>query len=300
VRETESRPEARMPAAPTPPALPAGACDCHTHVFEPDRFPYWSGRAYTPPAATAADLARHLDRLGLERVLLVQPSVYGTDTRAHAAAIGALGQGRARGIAVIDPATTTAADIDRLHAEGFRGVRLNVKTAAITAAAPVVAAFEATERLLAGRGWAIQIFAGMDLIAGIAARLAAAQVPVILDHYALADPAGLDPLARLLETGHVYVKLSAAYRVDTAPDYPRARALTRALVAHRPDRLMWGSDWPHPGGGAPGTRTDPCAIEPLLAVDDAAALALMLEWLGTDALRRLVLAEVPDRLFFRA
>ena len=141
--------------APKPSPLPPGACDTHVHVFRPDHYPYTPNRAYTPGKVTAKDLGRFLDRHDLDRVVIIQPSVYGTDNRAMLDAIADL-KGRARGIAVVDLKTITDKELSRLDKAGIAGIRLNVATSGEGNLAR--AAKRAAERL-AGTDWLIQIYA---------------------------------------------------------------------------------------------------------------------------------------------
>jgi predicted TIM-barrel fold metal-dependent hydrolase len=286
-----------LSSAPKPAALPPGSVDTHTHVFEPQPFPYASDRVYTPAAAPTADLAQHLTRCGLDRVILVQPSVYGTNNDAHAAAIKTFGLSKARGVAVVDVTTISDAGLDQLHASGFRAARLNVKTTGVDDASAVIAAFHAAEKRLACLGWAIQIFATNRVVQGLAPAISTARVPVILDHYGSARPDDLSAVMAAVQSGNVTVKLSAPYRVASAPDFAAAAAMTRALVKARPDRMLWGSDWPHPGGAkrGPGQRD---TIEPFIAHDDVAALRLFVDWVGDAATLKAIMVDNPHRLFF--
>src|SRR5579872_6397345 len=232
-REPEGRSAMSTPTFEVPP----GACDCHTHVFgDPWRFPFAPGRKYTPPGATVDALRAKQRALGLERVVIVQPSVYGTDNSCTVEGMRELGA-RARGVAVIDDATPESA-LDAMAQVGMRGVRLNLETAGEhdpRAAAPRLTAL--AERLKP-RGWHVQIYTRLSVISALADRIAAAPVPVVIDHFGgargelgVAQP-GFGALVALVRAGNVYVKLSGSYRSsERAPDYPDMAPLARALIA---------------------------------------------------------------------
>ncbi|GAA4322501.1 amidohydrolase family protein [Pigmentiphaga soli] len=284
------------------PAALAGGCDCHTHVFaDPGDFPFAPTRSYTPQTAEAAQLAAHLRALGLGRVVVVQPSVYGLDNGATLHAIETLGRASARGVAGIDVERVTDAELDRLHAGGMRGIRLNLETDGIASAEEGRRLLEAAARRVGGRGWHVQIHARLALIAGLADAMPTLGVPVVLDHFggtrASTSPAHPD-FVRLLaavRSGAVYVKLSAghlcAIRND---DFSPLQPLVRALVDARADRMVWGSDWPHPNPGAGVPAHQPC---PPHRVDDRAALAALRRSVADDAVFRQIMVSNPERLY---
>lgn len=282
-------------------AMPQGACDSHVHVFDPDRFPYAPGRAYTPGPAPVADLRAHLAGLGLARCVVVQPSVHGTDNRGLLAALDALGPQVARGVAVIDPLGVTDAELARLHAAGVRALRVNFESGG-TGPADRLAAIRATAGRIAGSGMAVQIYA--DVATAAQAVQAVRDVPLILDHYA-GFKAGVDTagpafatLLRALAGGNVWVKLSAPYRAGCATaDCAELRPAAQAMIAAAPDRMVWASDWPHTGGGADRARRGPAEIEPFRRIDDAADLRRLAQWVGDDARLDAILSTNPAALF---
>ncbi|MGE0733917.1 MAG: amidohydrolase family protein [Alphaproteobacteria bacterium] len=235
---------------PRPPGfvMPDGAWDCHAHVFGPlDRFPYVADRSFTPPAASVDVYARMLSRLGFGRGVLVQPSVYGTDNRAQAAALEA-GNGHWRGVAVVDDDVSAEA-LSALDAAGFRGARFNL----VYRGGVARAALEAVARLIAPFGWHIQLFADVSRLDDLAALLAGLPVPTVIDHMGFVPAArgtndpGFQSLLRTLGAGRAWVKLSGANRITsrrTAP-YDDVVPFARALIAANPDRLVFGTDWPH-------------------------------------------------------
>ncbi|MBL8378177.1 MAG: amidohydrolase family protein [Burkholderiales bacterium] len=280
---------------------PARACDCHTHVFGPPlRYPFDPARAYTPGEASVAQLDDLHARLGIERVVVVHPSVYGSDNAASVDAIVAMNQarpGRARGVAVIDPQIGDAA-LAALHAAGVRGVRLNLLTTGVRDPRVAADLLSRTAKRVAHLGWHVQIFARLPLIAALHAHFAALPVGLVFDHFAGLDAragmdqAGLTDLLRLLGSGRAWVKLSAAHRVSAAADCADVADYARAFAAVNPERILWGSDWPHPGGG----HGHPAEIEPFDPIDDAAALARLADWIGGKALDR-ALTENAQRLY---
>lgn len=282
----------------TIPPLPAGACDCHTHVFEEGHF-LDPARSYTPGVMTTAGLRAHLDRLGLQRIVLVQPSTYGTDNSGMERALAELGPATARGIAVIDGATEDAA-LRRLHAAGVRGVRLNLHTAGRADAGQARAMLVEAAARVAPLGWHVQIYTELPVIEALAEDIAALPCGVVVDHFGRAQGAGgtgqpgFAALVELLRQGVAHVKLSAAHRLSTAPDHADMAPIARALIAANPDRVVWASDFPH-SGVRPGLAAD--AVHPFHAVDDARALARLADWAGDAAALRRILVENPARLY---
>jgi predicted TIM-barrel fold metal-dependent hydrolase len=296
--------DTEAPTVKTPVAfeVPHGACDCHVHVFDPARFPYWAGRVYTPPPATAAELLALQHALHMDRVVIVTPSVYGTDNRATLDGMRQLGPQRARGVAVIGE-TTSPAELDEMARAGIRGVRVNLEQAGVFDPEASAKRLDVTVRRIAGRPWHLQIYSRLAVIAPLKAQLAALPVPVVLDHFAGARAAlgpqqpGFDAVLELVRSGKAYVKISGAYRAsDEAPDYPDVAPLARALIAANPERLVWGSDWPHPDSAAvPGRK--PTDTAPALPIDDGRVLNLLAAWAPDPATRARILVENPARLY---
>ncbi len=283
--------------------IPSGACDTHVHVIpDPAQFPFWSGRVYTPPVDTADDLLALQQALHLDRVVIVTPSVYGTDNAATLDGIKKLGLQRARGVAVVAPSISPA-ELDALHAAGMRGIRVNLEQGGVTD--PSVAArllAEAVARI-SGTKFHLQIYARLTLVAALYERFEALPVPVVFDHFAGAQAAlgegqpGFDAVLKLVRSGKAYVKISGAYRASSnAPDYPDVAPLARALISANADRIVWGTDWPHPDSRILPDRkaTD---IAPPLPVDDGRLLNLLAEWAPDAALRQKILVDNPARLY---
>ena len=282
--------------------MPLFACDCHTHVFgDPARFPYWEGRAYTPePAGPEEMLALH-KKLGIQRVVIVTPSVYGTDNSATLFGMKAYGKG-ARGVAVV-PEKLAALEVDALHAAGIRGIRLNLATAGITDIEAARKKLTNAMEQLRGRSWHIQIFTTPNVIAGIQDIVMKAPMPIVFDHFAGADAAkgvgqeGFREVLQLVKSGKAYVKISGAYRASrNAPEYADARPFAKMLVEANPSRILWGTDWPHPDS-APPKGWKPTDVSPLLKVDDAGLLRQLENWVPDYEIRRRILVVNPARLY---
>ena len=290
------------PRSPVDFAVPAGACDCHVHVVgDPIRFPMGPDRVYTPPVASP-DMLLELQRdLHLDRVVLIQPSFYGTDNRAMLDALGRLGT-RARGVAVVGE-NASAAELDAMAKAGVRGLRINLETAGEFDPAVAARKLDAAIAQCGPRDWHIQLYTRLSVIAALGDRLALSPVPLVLDHFAgvrAADgPAqpGFDTALALVRSGKAYVKISAAYRASKAPaPYEDVAPFAQALVSANPDRVIWGSDWPHTDAARVPGRA-PSAISPFLQIDDGLMLNQLPRWVPDAALRQKILTENPARLY---
>ncbi|HEX6237107.1 MAG TPA: amidohydrolase family protein [Acidimicrobiales bacterium] len=278
-------PDPHPPRAFTP---PPDACDAHCHVFGPaERFPFSPSRRYTPPDAGIDDLERLHQRLGLSRAVLVQASCHGTD---NAAMVDALQRGRGRyaGVAMIDE-TFTRDDLAALHEAGVRGTRVNF--VAHLGGAPDLGRFGKVVDLVAPLGWHIVLhFDAVDLptYADLLDRM---PCPYVIDHMARVDAtAGLDQepfraLVELLGDERCWVKVSGAERLTAGgpPPYDDVVPYARALIEAAPDRILWGTDWPHPN-----VRHMP---------DDGDLVDLLAEFAPDEATRNRILVENPERLY---
>jgi len=261
-----------------PPPL---ACDCHVHVFGPfDRYPLDPARKYTPEEATLEDYLKVATALGTGRVVLVQPSVYGTDNACQRDAIRDL-QKHARGVAVIDDSVSDAR-LDALCGAGFVGARLNLTRDASLDALESLAA--RVQRV----GWHVQLHLPGAMIAQIADRLLRLPTEFVIDHFGRMDawqgvvqPA-FQALLKLVDSGRCWVKLSAPYRMDGAP-YHKVASFARELVKRNPQRMVWGTDWPHPD----------VAVVP----EDPGLLATMFDWVPDEATRHRILVDNPAKLY---
>lgn len=292
---------AAQPKTPVNFAVPEGACDCHTHIFgNPAQFPWFAGRTYTPESALPDEMSKLHAALHIQRVVIVTPSVYGTDNSATLYGMKARGA-NARGIAVIDE-RTPAAELDRLTKAGVRGMRLNLATAGQTDPAAGRARFQVALKQAKSLGWHIQMFASLAVISGIRDLVLDSDVPVVFDHFGGTQAsqglgqAGFRDLVDIVRSGHAYVKVSGAYRASTtAPDYADVAPFASVLIAANPERVLWGSDWPHPDTairpGHPATE-----ITPLLRIDDGLLLNQLGVW-APEPIRKKILVDNPARLY---
>lgn len=266
--------------------------DCHFHVIAPPhRFQMLPGRSYTPAPATLAQWRATLGPLGVTHGVVVQPSIYGTDNRVLLEAL-AEGGGALVGVAAVAPDIADT-ELDRLAAAGVRGVRMAHFEAGDPRAMGGFVPFETLGTLedrLAERAMHLQLFTDSRLLRALEERLMRFRVPVVIDHMGRAPASlgagheGIRSLERLLRSGPVWVKLSGVANLsDAAPRYDDARAIHEALLHAAPDRLVWGSDWPHtrPTGERPST---------------VALRALFDEWTPAP-LRQRILATNPMALY---
>lgn len=277
---------------------PAAAADCHVHVIGPkSRFPLIKDRSYTPMDAPTAELSAMLKRSGLDRVVLVQPSFYGTDNACMLDCLAALQAARA--VAVL-PAEVPAAALDDMHRRGVRGLRVNIATAGTASLDVMRDDIVAAATLCARNGWHVQIFVPSAALEPLAPTLRSLPVPTVVDHFGLITPGtedgALTTLIGLLEAGKTWVKISGAYRIAAVPADPRIDPLARRLCAANPERIVWGSDWPHTPKHdirKPGEAEE----LPFQDIDTKGLLALVPRWLQDDALVARVLVDNPARLY---
>ncbi|WP_067464034.1 amidohydrolase family protein [Actinomadura macra] len=230
--------------------LPPRSCDAHCHIFGPGAvFPYPEDRAYDTPDVTKEDLRRRHDLLGLDRAIIVQSAAHGTD---HAALLDALRSDgdRYRGVALVTPRTAPA-EVAELHEAGVRGVRLQFMPH--LGPAPTPGELRAVLDLVRPYGWHVAFHIAGNAVVDMFDTLRSTGLPAVIDHMARVDlGAGLAgaqvrALRRLLDTGDVWVKLSAPERLSAGgPPYADATELARVLAAQAPERCLWGTDFPHP------------------------------------------------------
>jgi D-galactarolactone isomerase len=265
---------------------PPGACDTHVHFYDA-RYPTAKMALITPPDASVADYRKLQTRLCLERNVVVQPTTYGTDNRCTLDAIVALGSS-ARGIAAVDTSVTDAV-LAQLTKAGIRGVRFHM----LPGGALPWDMLETMAARVDAFGWHVQLqLDGMEFPER-EARLKKLPGTLVVDHIGkflqIVPPEheSFRALARLVESGRTYVKLSAPYGFSKSgpPDYADAGALAKALIAIAPERMLWATNWPHPGG--------PAGHKP----DEAMLLDTLLHWAYDDATRRKILADNPARLY---
>ncbi|HET7763860.1 MAG TPA: amidohydrolase family protein [Burkholderiales bacterium] len=300
MRMRTSLAKAAQPATEVNFEVPAGACDCHTHIHgDPETFPYFSGRAYTPEMALPEEMAALHQTLHIQRVVIVTPSVYGSDNSATLYGMKARGKD-ARGVAVIDDQTPESA-LDAMHEAGIRGVRLNLATGGGNDPSVGRKRFRAAVERVRMRNWHVQMYANLAVISSIKDLVLASPVPAVFDHFGGAQAAigaeqpGFSDLVELVRSGKAYVKISGAYRAShLAPDYPDAAPLARALIAANADRIVWGTDWPHPNSSSGNPATQ---VTPLLRIDDGRLLNQLPVWAPDAVIRKKILVDNPARLY---
>jgi predicted TIM-barrel fold metal-dependent hydrolase len=282
--------------------VPPGACDCHVHVIgDPERFPMDAGRVYTPPQAPVDRLLHMHGELDLKRVVLVQPSFYGVDNSALLDAMKLLGA-RARGVAVVDEQATDAT-LQAMGNAGVRGLRINLETAGEFDPAVAAKKLAIAVAQCQPRHWHIQLYTRPSVIAALADILAKSPVPLVFDHFAGAQAAdglsqpGFDPVLALVRSGKAYVKISAPYRASKmVPAFDDIAPFAAALVSANPDRVLWGSDWPHTDSThIPGRA--PTEVTPFLPINDGWILNQLPHWVPDTALRQKILTDNPARLY---
>jgi predicted TIM-barrel fold metal-dependent hydrolase len=282
--------------------VPAGACDCHMHVFGPrGRYPYSRQRTYTPRPASLADYRKMAATIGLQRVVFVQPSAYGADNRCMIDAIREVGE-NARGVIGMDEGVGAdeLRDMSRL---GVRGVRINAASRGLRDVNEISHMLHAAAFRVAPLQWHLQIFTDLNVIHGLAESLRRLPVPVVIDHFGLADAtagtnqSGFATLCDLVAEGCCWVKVSAPYRISKRePDFPDATPIAKALIAANPDRVEWGTDWPHTGGHGPTQESEPPQIN-YRQLDDGVLMNCLADWAGDDATLAKVLVHNPARLY---
>ncbi len=265
---------------------PAGSTDSHFHIFGPHaRYPLSPGRSYTPPEALVEQYLALAARLGIERMVVVQPSIYGTDNACTLDAVARFGKDRARAVVVIDEQASPHA-LRRMHEAGARGVRFN----AVSGNGTPLEQLQTLARRIAPLGWHLQLYVHGEQLVELAPALPGLGLPVVIDHMGGVSTAkGVDhpefrALLGLLEGGRAWVKL-CGYR-SSAAGYPFADVapMAKALIAAAPERCLWGTDWPHPSY----LRTMP---------DDGELLDLLGDWAPDAARQRQILAENPVALY---
>ena len=275
---------------PNPPhfTAPANSCDCHAHVIGPaDKYPFVFDRSYTPPDALLPEYLNVLRVLGLQRAVLVQPSMHGTDNTAMMDAIREATSFDLRAIVVVPP-NVTEKELATLHRNGARGVRLNLIYRG--GGVGVDAASEMAARVR-DFGWHLQILADVSQLGGELIKLSGLPAPLVFDHMGhLAATKGIQDkgfaaLLELVRRGNTWVKLSGAYRL-TAEKFPYAdvQPLADALLKTSTERMLWGTDWPH----------TLCRAE---MPNDGDLLDLLRQWVRDDLLLQKILVENPAEVY---
>ena len=271
-----------------PPTLiaPKDSCDCNLHIYDPKAPLAPTAMGPGPGWATLMAYQAVQARLGIRRCVVVQPTAYGLDNSVTERAIRALGRAATRGVAVIS-ADVTEAEIDRLSEAGFRGARFQM----LPGGALPWEMLEPVAAKIAAFDWSIHLQMDgrllgerEDLLKRLPATLVIDHVGKFLEPVPVSHP-GFRTLLRLLERDRVWMKLAAPYEVSRAgpPLYPDVGALAKAAVTHRPDRMVWATNWPHVS-----VKTPP---------EDAQLLDLLLDWVPDEAARTRILVDNPARLY---
>ena len=267
---------------------PANACDCHLHIYD-SRFPMAWPQLRSTPDASVTEYKLHQKRIGTTRAVVVQPAAYGTDNHVTIAAVQELGIAYARGVGVLHP-TVKDSELATLHTGGIRGLRFSLHDAKTAVTSPEM--IEPLANRVAEMGWHVQLHLRGEQIVEMAALIERLPGTLVIDHMGrLPQPEGaghaaFKVVARLLESGRAWVKLSGPYleTKEGAPRYSDATRVARAFVKLAPERLVWGSDWPHP------TERD---AKP----DDAVLFDLLQEWVPDEATRSRILVHNPATLY---
>jgi predicted TIM-barrel fold metal-dependent hydrolase len=265
---------------------PPRACDAHFHVFGPAaRYPHASGLRYVPPLAPLAEYLALARRLGIERFVFVQPSAYGRDNACMLDAMREVGA-RCRGIVDVDEDVPDG-ELARLHALGVRGVRINVSpihppTAGL--AASLLPRIRRLEARCLELGWQLDFLLPGWLTEELLAVLQTLRVDFTLAHFGMftSQQAGFQKLLKILKSSRGWIKLTGVYRMSTVPGFRDVAPMAHALIEAAPDRLIWGSDYPH--------------LSFADRVGSAELFDLLGTWASEDARRR-ILVDNPARLF---
>ncbi len=291
---------AAQPSTPVNFDVPAGAVDTHTHIHgDPAKFPFFAGRTYTPEPASPEEMAALHKALHIQRVVIVTPSVYGPDNSATLFGMKARGND-ARGVAVIDDKTTDS-DLDAFDKAGIRGIRINLATSGVTDPSIGRTRLQKAIERIKSRSWHIQVYADAPVIVAVKDLIATAPMPIVFDHFggAVADlgleQPGFPDLLALVKAGKAYVKISGAYRLSkNGPDYPDAAPFAKALIAANSERIIWGSDWPHPNSSSGKPATE---LTPLYQIDDGRLFNQLPVWAPDAAIRKKILVDNPVKLY---
>ena len=283
---TEPCQPARSTVKPPRIKAPPKSVDTHFHIFGPAaKYPYTPKRGYTPPDALVPQYNKMIDTLGIERMVIVHPSVYGTDNRCSLDAIELLGRARCRMVAVIDDSIGDA-ELKRWDAAGVRGVRFNL----VNLGGPSRDILERSVRRIAPLGWHLQVYLSGQQLEEMAPMLAKLPVPVVVDHmggimtqWGVDHPA-VSALRRLIDGGEGWVKLCGYRNSSAGHPYGDVTPLGRALIGTNAERCVWGTDWPHPD--IHGTMPD-----------DGELVDLLTDWAPDAAMRKKILVDNPAALY---
>lgn len=272
-------------------ALPRGATDCHAHICGPAHlYPYATQRIYTPPDALLPDYRKLLGTLGVQRAVIVQPSVYADDNRALVAAL-ATDPLHLRGVAVVSPGISDD-ELQTLHSAGVRGLRCNIVDLAEAKGALPIDTLRQLAQRIAPLKWHLELLMHVNEFPNLASELGDLPVDLVFGHLGYVptrhttQDIGFQSLLSLVREGKAWVKLTGPYRISqqSAPPYPDVQSFADALLRANPQRLLWGSDWPHVmvKGNMP---------------NDAGLCDLLGDWVQDANLREKVLVNNPAQLY---
>jgi predicted TIM-barrel fold metal-dependent hydrolase len=268
-------------------AMPAGACDSHVHVFEADaKYPSVEAPHYTLPDGSLRKLRRMTEVLSLERFVIVQPSYYGTNNSCMLDALAAAGP-TARGVAMVGE-NSSDQELSDMHARGVRALRLDLFLRSDWPTADIIAYIEQSVRRTRPMGWHVQFYTPGWVVRDLLPFLGGLDATFVIDHmgYMLESDgltsADFDRLLEVISKGRGWIKLSAPYRLAKDGNFERLKPMARAIIEAAPDRVIWGSDWPHiPEGGK----------------DTGTLLNLLAQWAPEAEVRKRILVDNPARLF---
>lgn len=278
--------------------------DSHVHVFLPETYPLAERRSYTPGPANTRDLATHLERIGADHVVIVQPSPHGTDNRPTLQGVRELGQDTARAVCVIDPALASQSDLAALWEQGVRGLRANLKTSGVDAIDDAERQLESLGQAMVGTDLHLQVFLPIQTTIALARTFKSLGRTVILDHFGglkTSSPtlaADLDQLVEVLELPNVVLKASGACRVtDYAPDTSALDTIAPRLFAAARGRTIWGSDWPHTGKSSERATRPLSEAEPFMKIDDLQSLEDIARWSENEDIFQSITGNTANALF---
>jgi predicted TIM-barrel fold metal-dependent hydrolase len=294
--------KASQPSTPVNFDVPAHACDCHSHYYgDPQKFPLSPKHVNTPEGTVPEEMAALHRALHIERVVIVTPSAYGTDNSATLYGMKARGQ-NARGIAVVDDKTSDS-DFESLTNAGFRGARIVSGASSPSDPASVRSLYQWAMNRFQKYNWNIEVYTNLAVISALKDLVHSSPVPTVFDHFGGVEPSlgmqqpGLASLLELIHSGKAYMKISGAYRSSTkAPDYRDMSPFAKAFIEANPDRILWGSDWPHPDS-TPYPGRKPSDIMRLYTIDDGILLNQLALWAPDPAVRKKILVDNPARLY---
>ena len=298
-----STPPGRFPGVTSPNVgAPAGACDCHVHVFGPvKRYPFVDERAYTPMDALPSDAVSMLFRLGVDRAVLIQPSVYGADNTRLLEAMGEL-PFESRGVVVISP-DADEKTIREMHETGIRGIRLNGIHWTAEELNDRLSGLDRVIDRITDLGWHVEVYLGSQAYPALDKIADRYKIDIVLDHLGgvftanetIADR--IEAFKRFKGLGNIWVKLSGLYRIRETGEIPeRGKDLLQFMAGVMPDRLLWGSDWPHTPDHNNDTSPNPDS-RPFQNIDAGLLLSDLMKWVDDPRTVQRILVDNPNALY---